>query len=121
MLVRAVHVSAALYVLKAPSRAADRFKHDEGVSSTRAKAMAMNVEEVAYAVLGLMHEAPPATVLIVHDDGRVTAQLPGFADFAGVDRRRHPIATFVVSRVPPLHAEIVERLASGLRKRGIHA
>jgi len=77
----------------------------------------MDVDELAHRLLGLMAESPPATVLTVHHDGRIAATLPGFADFAGQDRRRLPLATFVVSRVPPMHAEVVQRLVNGLHKR----
>ncbi len=80
--------------------------------------MDVDVELVAAEVARLLREATPSTVVMVQEDGGISIQRPGLSDFAGTDRRRRPVATFIASQRPMLAGEIAARIRVGLRKRG---
>src|SRR5688572_16330031 len=57
----------------------------------------ISLEQLAADVVILMRDAPPTTVVHVFANGQIIPRLPGAAGVPGIDRRRQPVATFVVS------------------------
>lgn len=80
--------------------------------------MAVDVDVLTDEVLRRLREADPATVVTVQDDGAIGVRPPGVADFAGADRRRRVLATFVASQRAPRPGEVATRIRNGLRKLG---